>query len=221
MDWRVPFVQHPHLIQNMGDGTYAHSGLLAIRFSVSAGVNVTYKLLYNNHVAMTGTQPAIGVVDVPNLARELLAEGVHRVLITTEDLDRYSGVRLPDGVEVWDRSRMVEAQELLQQVEGVTVIVHDQECAAERRRRRKRGTLEDPATRILINERVCEGCGDCGVKSNCLSVHPVDTEFGRKTQIHQPRATRTTPVSRATALRSLPWCRARSRNGPASRPRAR
>jgi indolepyruvate ferredoxin oxidoreductase len=181
-----PFSDLPHLIQNIGDGTYAHSGVLAIRASVAAGVNTTYKLLYNDHVAMTGAQPAIGIMAVPELAQELLAEGVRRVIVTTEDLDRYDGVRLPDGVEVWDRDRMVEAQELLRQIEGVTVIVHDQECAAEKRRRRKRGKLEDPPTRVLINELVCEGCGDCGVQSNCLSVHPVETELGRKTQIHQP-----------------------------------
>ena len=181
-----PFSGLPHLIQNMGDGTYAHSGILAIRASVAAGTNITYKLLYNDHVAMTGAQPAIGITPVPELVVELLAEGVRRVIVTTEDLDRYDGVQLPDGVEVWNRDRMVEAQEVLRRVEGVTVIVHDQECAAEKRRRRKRGTLEDPPTRVLINELVCEGCGDCGVQSNCLSVHPVETEFGRKTQIHQP-----------------------------------
>ncbi|RFU21968.1 indolepyruvate ferredoxin oxidoreductase family protein [Geodermatophilus marinus] len=182
----APFTGLPHLIQNIGDGTYAHSGTLAIRASIAAGTNITYKLLYNDHVAMTGAQPAIGIQAVPQLVQELLAEGVKRVVVTTEDLDRYAGVRLPAGVEVWDRDRMVEAQELLRGIEGVTVIVHDQECAAEKRRKRKRGKLEDPALRVLINERVCEGCGDCGVQSNCLSVHPVETEFGRKTQIHQP-----------------------------------
>jgi indolepyruvate ferredoxin oxidoreductase len=181
-----PFTGLPHLIQNVGDGTYAHSGILAIRAAIAAGVNITYKLLYNDHVAMTGAQPAVGITPVPDVVRELLAEGVKRVIITTEDTGRYAGVRLPPGVEVWDRDRMVEAQELMRRIAGVTVIVHDQECAAEKRRRRKRGKLVDPPTRVLINESVCEGCGDCGVQSNCLSVHPVETEYGRKTQIHQP-----------------------------------
>jgi indolepyruvate ferredoxin oxidoreductase len=181
-----PFVGLPHLIQNLGDGTYAHSGILGIRAAIAADVNITYKLLYNGHVAMTGAQPPVGIRAVPDLVRELLAEGVKRVIITTEDESRYDGTSLPAGVEVWDRTRMLEAQEVLRAIDGVTVLVHDQECATEVRRKRKRGRLEAPALRIAINERVCEGCGDCGVKSNCLSVHPVQTEFGRKTQIHQP-----------------------------------
>jgi len=180
------FCSLPHFIQNLGDGTYAHSGSLAIRASVAAGVNITYKLLYNDHVAMTGAQPAIGISGVSDLVTTLLAEGVRQVIITTEDLHRYAGVKLPDGAAVWDRSRLGEAMSILSAVEGVTVLVHDQECATEKRRRRKRGTLEEPKTRILINEAVCEGCGDCGIQSNCLSVHPVQTELGRKTQIHQP-----------------------------------
>ena len=181
-----PFSSLPHFLQNLGDGTYAHSGSLAIRASVAAGVNITYKLLYNDHVAMTGAQPAIGISGVPDLVTTLLAEGVRQVIVTTEDMSRYAGVRLPDGAAVWDRSRLEEAVGVLSAVDGVTVLVHDQECATEKRRRRKRGTLEEPKTRILINEAVCEGCGDCGIQSNCLSVHPVQTELGRKTQIHQP-----------------------------------
>ncbi len=181
-----PFSGMPHLLQNIGDGTYAHSGHLAIRAAVAAGVNITYKLLYNDHVAMTGAQPPIGITGIPDLARVLLGEGVARVIVTTEDLDRYRGVRMPSGVPVWDRSRLGEAVDELRGIPGVTVLIHDQECAAEKRRRRKRGTLVEPATRIVINEAVCEGCGDCGVQSNCLSVHPVQTELGRKTQIHQP-----------------------------------
>ena len=181
----APFSGLAHFIQNIGDGTYAHSGILAIRAAIASGANITYKILYNSHVAMTGAQPAIGIVSVPAMATELLAEGVQRVIVTTEDPERYRSATMPPGVEVWDRDRLVEAQEALAAIAGVTAIIHDQECATEQRRRRKRGLLEDPVTRVVINERVCEGCGDCGVKSNCLSVHPVETEFGRKTQIHQ------------------------------------
>jgi indolepyruvate ferredoxin oxidoreductase len=181
----APFVDRDHFIQNIGDGTYFHSGQLAIRAAVAAGVNITYKLLYNGTVAMTGGQDAQGAVAVPELARILLLEGCTRVLITTEDVGRYHGVALPTEVEVWDRSRVVEAQDVLKVLPGVTVMIHDQACAAEQRRGRKRGTIATPAARVVINERVCEGCGDCGVKSNCLSVQPVDTPFGRKTRIDQ------------------------------------
>jgi indolepyruvate ferredoxin oxidoreductase len=181
----APFTGSRHIFQNIGDGTFQHSGSLAIRASIAAGTNITYKLLWNSHISMTGGQLPASKLALDNVAAWLLTEGVKRVIITTEDRSRWQGRELPPGVEVWDRDRIVEAQELLSSIEGTTVLIHDQECAAELRRARKRGRVDEPPMRVLINERVCEGCGDCGEKSNCLSVHPVDTEFGRKTQIHQ------------------------------------
>ncbi|MEQ9639688.1 MAG: indolepyruvate ferredoxin oxidoreductase family protein [Alphaproteobacteria bacterium] len=182
-----PFVTTSHIFQNLGDGTYLHSGLLAIRAAVAAGTNITYKILFNDAVAMTGGQPHdVSGITPWAISRQVAAEGVEQIAVVTDEPDKYPvGTRWAEGVTVYHRRDLDEVQRTLREVPGVTALIYDQTCAAEKRRRRKRGTFPDPAKRMFINERVCEGCGDCSVKSNCLSVLPVDTAWGRKRRIDQ------------------------------------
>ena len=183
---QAPYSQLAHVFANLGDGTYFHSGLLAIRAAVAANVNITYKILFNDAVAMTGGQPLDGQLDVAGMAHQLRAEGLKRIAIVAEKPDQHRNSRkLPEGVTVHDRRDLDAVQRELREVPGVTALIYDQTCAAEKRRRRKKEELLDPPRRLFINEAVCEGCGDCGIQSNCTSLLPTDTPFGRKRQIDQ------------------------------------
>jgi indolepyruvate ferredoxin oxidoreductase len=183
---QAPFTKRPHMFANLGDGTYFHSGFLAIRQAIASGVNITYKVLYNDAVAMTGGQPVDGILTVPQMTRELEAEGAKRIVVVTDDPEKYSApLNLAPGSTVRHRDELDDVQRELRDIEGCTILIYDQTCATEKRRRRKRGKMVDPAKRVVINELVCEGCGDCSVQSNCLSVEPVETEFGRKRRINQ------------------------------------
>ncbi|MBL8582672.1 MAG: indolepyruvate ferredoxin oxidoreductase family protein, partial [Rhizobiaceae bacterium] len=183
---QAPFSGRQHIFQNLGDGTYNHSGALAIRFALSSKANITYKILYNDAVAMTGGQPHDGGLSVDMIARQVRAEGVERIAVVTDEPGKYAGAaEFPAGTTIDHRDELDRVQRELRDVPGVSVLLYDQTCAAEKRRRRKRGTFPDPDRRVFINELVCEGCGDCGVQSNCVSIQPVETEFGRKRRIDQ------------------------------------
>ncbi len=180
------FTDMPHVFQNLGDGTYFHSGYLAIRHAVATNTTITYKILYNDAVAMTGGQPHDGNVHPWTISQQVYAEGVRRIALVSDEPDKYPlGTEWAPHVSFHHRDQLDEVQRELRDYKGVSVLIYDQTCAAEKRRRRKRGTFPDPNKRLFINEAVCEGCGDCSVKSNCLSVVPVETEFGRKRAIDQ------------------------------------
>ena len=183
---QAPFTEEAHVFANLGDGTYFHSGIMAIRAAVSAKVNITYKILFNDAVAMTGGQHVDGVLTVPQLTRQLAAEDVVAIAVVTDEPEKYEGeTGFAPGVEVFDRHKLPEVERRFRETAGCTAIVYDQTCASEKRRRRKRGTMTDPNKRAFINAAVCEGCGDCSRTSNCISVAPLETEFGTKRQIDQ------------------------------------
>ena len=181
-----PFSTRKHIFQNIGDGTYFHSGIMAIRAAVSSGINITYKILFNDAVAMTGGQGFDGPMSVQSIIQQMFAEGAKQVTVVSDDPDKFTqSSGIPPNVKVYDRKELDFVQREMREIEGVTVLIYEQVCAAEKRRRRKRGMIPDPPRRIFINDDVCEGCGDCGVKSNCVSVLPLETQFGRKRVIDQ------------------------------------
>ena len=183
---QAPFTNEKHVFTNLGDGTYFHSGLLAIRAAIAAQANITYKILYNDAVGMTGGEPVDGVLTVPQITHQLAAEGAKKIVIVTDEPQKYHGTTLlAPGVTIHHRDELDAVQRELREMEGTTILIYDQTCATEKRRRRKKGEFPDPARRVVINEAVCEGCGDCSVQSNCLSVEPLETEFGTKRQINQ------------------------------------
>ncbi|MDH3660300.1 MAG: indolepyruvate ferredoxin oxidoreductase family protein [Alphaproteobacteria bacterium] len=182
----APFSKRRHIFQNIGDGTYYHSGLMAIRAAIASGVNITFKILYNDAVAMTGGQAVDGQLSVPGISRQVTAEGAVQVVVVTDEPEKYPlSAGFAPGVTIRHRDELDQVQRELREVEGTSVLIYDQTCAAEKRRRRKRGHMIDPPKRVVINEAVCEGCGDCGEVSNCVSILPLETEFGRKRQIDQ------------------------------------
>ena len=181
----APFTGHQHMFQNIGDGTFFHSGQLAVNALIASGLNITYKILYNGHVSMTGGQDAVGALPVPQLTKKLEAEGVRRTIVLTEDLKRYQYTELASNAELRDRSELERTLAELAQEKGVTAMIYDQECMAEVRRKRSRGKYAEPVKRLMIHEEVCEGCGDCVRQANCMSLNPVATELGQKMRIHQ------------------------------------
>jgi indolepyruvate ferredoxin oxidoreductase len=182
----APFSTRGHVFQNIGDGTWGHSGTLAMRAAAAAGINITYKILYNDAVAMTGGQPVEGRMTVDQVARQVAAEGAKKIALVTDDPHKYPKSAVwPAGLTIHHRSALAEVQEALREVEGLSALIYDQTCAAEKRRKRKRGLMPDPDKRVVINSLVCEGCGDCGLKANCVSIQPLETEFGRKRRIDQ------------------------------------
>lgn len=182
---QAPFTSTPHIFANLGDGTYMHSGSLAIRAAVAAGMNITYKILYNDAVAMTGGQPVEGAPSVLQIVQQVAAEGVQAVHLVSDEPAQFEGLSLPQSSRLVHRDQMDALQRELREQKGVTVIVYAQTCAAEKRRRRKKKKLIDPPKRVVINDEVCEGCGDCGIQSNCVSIMPLETELGRKRIIDQ------------------------------------